>query len=316
MKGKKRTVNLTPEREALYKEARKKAQQILDICDAILVSKETEAHACGAANFPVASFRQFCKHQPKSFGDKIRVEEGDWDDWREELLHEITEEEVPVPDDFDEIFEDICKSQLNERTAKILRMRFEDRFDYEAIGKVFGVTRERIRQLIVRALRTLRRPDLRNRLVYGARYSEALSQNKAAQAEYDRLWLKAQEAAKEKINAELDALQRGTDELRKTNEALASDIGVTVASSPTLEDRMKETPIDALELSPRSYRCLRYYFYPSKATAWDVANLSSENLMMIRHLGRKSIAEIESILIEKFGHGFFCDDETRRKSNG
>lgn len=304
---------MTPEREALYKEARKKAQQILDICDAILVSKETEAHACSVANFPVASFRQFCKSQPKSFGDKIHVKEGDWDDWRENLLHEITEEVVPVPDDFDEIFEDICKSQLNERTAKVLRMRFEDGLDYEEIGKDFGVTRERIRQLIVRALRTLRRPDLRNRLVYGARYNEALSQNKAAQAEYDRLWLKAQEAAKEKSNAELDALQHAINELRKTNETLASDIGVTVASSPTLEDRMKGTPIDELELSYRSYNCLYRYFHSSKATAWDVANLSDEELMRVRNLGRKSIAEIESRLIERFGYGFFFNDKRREE---
>ncbi len=305
MKGKKRTVNLTPEREALYKEARKKAQQILDICDAILVSKETEAHACGAANFPVASFRQFCKSQPKSFGDKIHVKEGDWDDWREELLHEVTEEEVPVPDDFDEIFEDICKSQLHERTAKILRMRFEDGLDYEAIGKDFGVTRERIRQLIVRALRTLRRPDLRNRLVYGARYSEALSQNKAAQAVYDRLWLEAQKVAKERQNAEIDTLKHDTDKLRTASEAIMSDIHAVHPHLPALEDRMKATCFDALDLSPRSYNCLKRYFHPRIPTAWDIANLSDEQLMNVRNLGRKSIEEIDWRLKVMFGQGFF-----------
>lgn len=292
---------MTSEREALYKEARKRAQQILDICNAILDSKVTESRACSDANFPVASFRQFCKSQPKALGDKIHIREEDWYDWRESLLHAITEEKVPVPDDFDEVFDDICKTELSERKARILQMRLEDGLSYEEVGKDFGVTRERIRQLEMSAIRKLRRPDLRNRLRYGSQYEAVLNQKKTAQAEYDRMWLDAQKAAKERQNAELDTLQRDTDKLRAASESLRSDI----SSFPTMEDRMKATSFEALDLSVRSYNCLRRYFSPRIPTAWDIANLSEDELMNVRNLGRKSIEEIEWRLREIFGHGFF-----------
>lgn len=296
---------MTPERESLYKDARKRAQQILDICDAILESKATESRACKDVNFPVMSFRQFCKSQPKALRDTVHIKQEDWCDWRENLLHEITDECVQVPDDFDEIFKDICKTELSERTAKILRMRFEDGLTYDEIGKDFGVVRERIRQLVVKGIQTLRRPRLRNRLVYGSQYIAALSQHKTAQAEYDLLQLKAEETAKEKRNAALDALRRDTDKLRASNVALASDIQATTLSPSSLEKEMKETTLEELDLSASSYNSLRRYFFPSHASAWDVANLSSEELMKIRYLGRKRIEEIESKLLGMFGHGFF-----------
>lgn len=302
MERKMRTVTMTPEREALYKDARKRAQQILDICDSILNSRVTESRACSDANFPVAVFRQFCKNQPKALGGrKIQIREDDWYDWRESLLHAITEEKVPVPDDFDEVFDDVCKTELSERKAQILRMRLEDGLSYEEVGKNFGVTRERIRQLEVSAIRKLRRPDLRNRLRYGSQYEVVLNQHKTAQAEYDRLWLDAQKAAKEQQNAELGALRRDTDKLRAASKSLMSEI----SSFPTLEDRMKATSFETLDLSVRSYNCLKRYFSPKIPTAWDIANLSEDELMNVRNLGRKSIEEIEWRLRETFGHGFF-----------
>jgi RNA polymerase primary sigma factor len=57
-------------------------------------------------------------------------------------------------------------STLNPREEKILRMRFGigEKTDYtlEEVGKVFGISRERVRQIEERALRKLRHP-LKNR---------------------------------------------------------------------------------------------------------------------------------------------------------
>ena len=52
---------------------------------------------------------------------------------------------------------------LNDQEQKVLRMRFglddDDPKTLEEIGKVFGVTRERIRQIEAKAIRKLRHPS-------------------------------------------------------------------------------------------------------------------------------------------------------------
>jgi RNA polymerase primary sigma factor len=57
---------------------------------------------------------------------------------------------------------------LTERESKVLRMRFglagDKPLTLEEVGKVFGVTRERIRQIESKALRKLRHPSRRRKL--------------------------------------------------------------------------------------------------------------------------------------------------------
>ena len=57
---------------------------------------------------------------------------------------------------------------LTDREAKVIRMRFglnsSRPMTLEEVGKKFGVTRERIRQIEAKALRKLRHPSMRKRL--------------------------------------------------------------------------------------------------------------------------------------------------------
>ena len=66
-----------------------------------------------------------------------------------------------------ENLEDALNS-LTERESKVLRMRFgldgSKPLTLEEVGKVFGVTRERIRQIESKALRKLRHPSRRRKL--------------------------------------------------------------------------------------------------------------------------------------------------------
>jgi RNA polymerase primary sigma factor len=57
---------------------------------------------------------------------------------------------------------------LSEREAKVLKLRFglegSKAMTLEEVGKVFGVTRERIRQIEAKALRKLKHPSRRKKL--------------------------------------------------------------------------------------------------------------------------------------------------------
>lgn len=85
----------------------------------------------------------------------------------------IPDETQPQPDDqasrqlLKENIEEVLQT-LSEREAKVLRMRFgldtHRSMTLEEVGKEFGVTRERIRQIEVKALRKLKHPSRRKKL--------------------------------------------------------------------------------------------------------------------------------------------------------
>jgi RNA polymerase primary sigma factor len=88
----------------------------------------------------------------------------------EEGLHEIE----AIPDDKSLSPEDICHSialrhhirillaGLDPRAAEVIRQRFgidRDEHTLEEVGQMYGVTRERIRQIEAKALRVLKNPS-------------------------------------------------------------------------------------------------------------------------------------------------------------
>ena len=59
-------------------------------------------------------------------------------------------------------------AELPERQADVIRMRFgierDDEMTLEEIGQIYGVTRERIRQIETTGFRHLSRPDRKRRM--------------------------------------------------------------------------------------------------------------------------------------------------------
>ena len=81
--------------------------------------------------------------------------------------NEYTPVDAMVNDDLKEKVREILKT-LTPREEKVLKMRFgidvASEHTLEEVGKDFSVTRERIRQIEVKALRKLRHPSRSKRL--------------------------------------------------------------------------------------------------------------------------------------------------------
>lgn len=83
------------------------------------------------------------------------------DNFSDVVMHEV--EQHNLKEKINELL-----TGLSEQEQKVLRMRFglddDDPKTLEEIGKVFGVTRERIRQIEAKAIRKLRHPSRLNQL--------------------------------------------------------------------------------------------------------------------------------------------------------
>ena len=128
---------------------------------------------------------------PEEIGDELEI---DADRVREifKIAQEVTSLETPVGDDkesflgdfipdesqlspVDQASKQLLKDHLDEvlhtlsdREARVLKLRFglegNKQMTLEEVGKVFGVTRERIRQIEAKALRKLKHPSRRKKL--------------------------------------------------------------------------------------------------------------------------------------------------------
>lgn len=161
---------------------------------------------------------------------------------------------------------------LTERESNVIRLRYTEKMTLKAIGQEHGVTQERIRQILAKALRKLRHPS-RAEMFEAVPYTET----RESTNEYYRL-------------------KRAYELLVKAFEvctAKRAEPGVIV---PMAEMAVTlQTPIHELDLSVRSYNCLRR---AGKNTLKDVCDMTEDELCHIRNLGRKSAGEIMNVIAE------------------
>lgn len=159
---------------------------------------------------------------------------------------------------------------FSDKERKVLTLRYRDGLTLEKTGEVFGVQRERIRQIQARALRKLRHPRLSRhyRLDTMERWHEAEEELSKMRLENIRLRNKL-DALTELANRNITPEE--LDEIEKERE------------------RKQSARIDEMELSVRSWNCLcraniRY--------VKDLEGMTIEKLAKIRNLGRKSMNEV------------------------
>lgn len=159
----------------------------------------------------------------------------------------------------------------DERMIRIILMRVINHLTYEEMAKVFGVTRERIRQIEAKGYRILRHPSRAKRILHGILYYE-----KKAYEDLQATIAKQEEFYKAQI-AELT----GDDPSEVPNDQRELD--------QQYVDSRLQLSIQDLDLSVRSYNCLAR---ADIKTVEDIVCMTEQDLMRVRNLGRKSFEEV------------------------
>ena len=179
--------------------------------------------------------------------------------WPYNLAYDIFEGDEHFDEILPRALENTVETTLSERESRCIYLHYKDVKIYDDIGKEFGVTRERIRQIIAKALRKLRHP---------IRSGQFLAVPKS---EYNEL---------KKENAVL----------RSHLEELSKMLNIPPTQEPAAVAPFLETPIMKLDLSVRAYNCL--VRNGGFRTYKDFINYKISNLMRIRNLGVHSFEEI------------------------
>jgi RNA polymerase sigma factor (sigma-70 family) len=187
---------------------------------------------------------------------------------------------VNVEKNFDQNFSYILTT-LPEREAQILDKRLRMGYTLKAIALQENRTVERIRQLEQRALKRLQVPS---RLVIL------------------RLGIKAKELQDDIVKIEQQLTEKKEELSKQLNVATKIDVNADFNSLPReiqkiiefiINREIKENPIEKLELSTRTYNCLRR---ARIRTIEDLKTKTNADLLRIRYMGKKSVKEIREKL--------------------
>lgn len=155
-------------------------------------------------------------------------------------------------------------STLTEREEEVLKYRYKDGLSLIDVGKIYNITRERIRQIEAKALRKLRHPTRRDIIL-----TAPMVEYRALQKQYTEL------QSKYYTLTEAFATMTNTEQQQVPDEAKR-----ILCGNKTLEE---------MYLSLRSYNVLKR---AGRNTAADIAKLTLDDLQKIRNMGRKSAEEI------------------------
>lgn len=196
----------------------------------------------------------------KSGYEKYKSEDGYWDG----LLTPGQEEALQY----------ILDRFLSEKERVVIKLYYEEGRSLEDIGKEFNVTRERIRQIILKVLRQLRHPSRFKPILYG------LDGYKRYSGVQDKL------VELEKEEHRVDEMERDLIFRRNYIESalLCSPVEVESANGPL--------SIEDMDLSVRTFNCL------CRAGIRDLSGILRQvdkgysSFLRIRNMGRKSVDEV------------------------
>lgn len=196
-----------------------------------------------------------------------------------------------IPYDIEETFEFVLNSEttITDREKEMLRRRYYEDLSYEEIGRLFSITRERVRHIIVRTLRKLRAYDRvhHNLIKYGKiQVDNALSELKKIQTKNTI----SNEVQNFKTQCEKAIAENNKNAVYKCYQdcrALLESNGDT-RTNPAINIG-KQLSINILELSMRPFNCLNRY---DITTIYDFSQITPNKMCHMRNMGIHSCREI------------------------
>ena len=185
-------------------------------------------------------------------------------DYPYNLINALEFDVTSVIEHFQERLEKVMEKHLITREEIVLDNTYVNHKTLEEIGTEYRVTRERVRQILIKALRKIK---------VHKKYFEI------GELAYPEIYEKEQrdkyiEEIKSKWTYE--SAKKFVEEYETTNEDI-------------MKKYLLDTPIEDLDFSCRTYNCLKRAY---KNTLEDLIECKDVDLIKIRNLGRKSSKEI------------------------
>lgn len=181
-----------------------------------------------------------------------------------------TEDKIGMPDHIDERMNRLL-ARLSERDKYVVKLRYEQYLPYSKIGKILGVTLERVRQIDKKILKKLRHPSRIKYLTWEMKDIIAAEKNKPTSK------------PKQHYHILFSIPECKNPRFLYFNSPLRKYMSIS--------NDMADLTIDYLGLSVRAYNIMRRN---NVATINDLLNFSIENLMQIKHAGSRIQNEILS----------------------
>lgn len=267
----------------ILKETKQLAKSISKCCD--LISKGySEVKSCKECNLSVNEFRFISQ---KAFNksvteesDIIKKKSDNFDylaSGKERLLAEVCGYvTLDMLEHFDEAYS-YCRNILKERERIVLDSHYIEEDSLVAIGKTFGVTGDRVKQISLNAIRKLRKPEIRAAFEGGVDFAKR------------KELLRTESINLLKDKKELEVKLRAVQKERSDIANLLQDINKKCDDSCMVYDLTLNDILEKYDISMRLYNCLRIAGI-SKVS--DFEKYTKEDLANIRHLGRKSYNEL------------------------
>lgn len=172
-------------------------------------------------------------------------------------------------------------AELSDREQRVIELRYRFGMTLESAGKEMQVTRERVRQVEIRAIRKLsgnihrfQKPDQ----VEVHDYEELLRENQVLRSAFDNL-----------VGVIHDVYPQILEKVKEAQRKAEADV-------------VENKHIEELELSVRSYNCLCRAGLNTIGKVIEYDKNPKTSWMNVRNLGRKSIEEIRVRMFEFAGY--------------
>lgn len=186
-----------------------------------------------------------------------------------------------APEDVEETLTHMIETYLDDRQQKVILYQYKDNLELGEVGKLIGVTRERVRQISEKAIRKLK--CRRGWISIGD--SRAINKLKIQEKIEEDVLI----AVKHKVLQELDS------EMVSLKKIISDATGAAVEE---YKEQHPDMPLSELDLSVRAYVCLAR---AGIKTLSELRECRLSEILKIRNMGEKCAYEIKDTL-EKMGY--------------